>query len=100
MVKLKTLSGPPPICISNEKSYRAEQLLFDLSAQNVLFRQKLKAKVKSKSKCMEKVWEKIFNHIFQDDFTVGFKFNLSQSCRARRAVFITENYFKNLFNEF
>ena len=29
---------------------------------------------------------KMFNHIFQDEAIVGFKFDVLQSCRARRAV--------------
>ena len=86
MVKLKTPSGPPPICISKERPYHAEQpSCLTRQLKNVPLRQKLRTKVKSKSKCMETVWEKMFN-FFQDYATVELKFDLSQSCIARRAA--------------
>ena len=44
--------------------------------------------------------EKMFNHIFQDEANVGFKFDVRQSCRARRAVSFNLRLFSNLFNKF
>ena len=41
---------------------------------------------KVKVKMYGKGMAKMFNNIFQDDSTVGFKVDLNQSCRARRAV--------------
>ena len=75
-------------------------LLSKPSAQNVPFRQKLKVKVKSKSKCMENVWEKIFNWIFQNEATVGFKFDVHQSCRARGALIFFWRPFSHPFSKF
>ena len=35
---------------------------------------------------MENLWEKMFNWILSNETTVGFKFDVHQSCRARRAL--------------
>ena len=44
---------------------------------------------------MENVWEQMFTWIFQNEATVGFKFDVSQSCRAQRALSISWLPFSN-----
>ena len=51
--------------------------------------------MKQKSKCMENVWEKMFNYICPDEATVGFNFDVRQSCRALRALFLIWKPFWN-----
>ena len=47
-----------------------------------------------------KAMEKMFNHIFQDKATVGFKFDVRQSCEPRRAVSFYWKPFSNSLNKF
>ena len=53
-----------------------------------------------KVKMYGKAMEKMFNHIFQDEATVGFKFDVLQSCRARRTVSFYLRPFSNSLNKF
>ena len=49
---------------------------------------------------MENVWEKMFNWIFLNEATVGFKCDVRQSCRARRALSSNLKPFLNPFSKF
>ena len=53
-----------------------------------------------KVKMYGKAMEKMSNHIFQDEAKVGFKFDVHQSCRARRAVSFYWRPFSNSLNKF
>ena len=85
-VKLKTTPGPPPICISNERSHRAEQFAVETVSSKCIIPSETEGKGEVKVKMYQKCMEKMFNYIFQHKATLGFKFDVRQSCRARRAL--------------
>ena len=63
-MKLKTPSGPPPICISNERSYRAEQV-------SCLNRQ-LKCTIPSETEGEGKVKIKMYGKCIKKSFQMYF----------------------------
>ena len=53
-----------------------------------------------KVKMYENVWEKMFNLIFQNEASVGFKFDVRQSCRAQRALSFNRRPLSNPSSKF
>ena len=49
---------------------------------------------------MENVWEKMFNWIFQNEASLGFKFDVRQSCRAQRALSFNRRPLSNTSSKF
>ena len=49
---------------------------------------------------MENVWDKVLNWIFNTDAIIGCKFDVQQSCRARRAGSYGSKLILDLFSEF
>ena len=49
---------------------------------------------------MENVWEQMFNWIFQNEATVGFKFDVHQSCSYRGALSFIWRPFSNPLSKF
>ena len=74
--------------------------LFEPSAKNVPFLQKLKVELKSKSKCMENVLNNLFYYIFQNDATTWCNFDVHQSCRAWNDLSFDSRAFLNPLSKF
>ena len=95
-MKLKTPPGPPPQCVYHMiglielSNYAVQTVSLKCTIPSVT-EGKGEVKVKMYGKCIEKM----FYWIFSNEATVGFKFDVRQSCRARWALSLNLRLFLN-----